>query len=124
MTAVAEKPRQYRDVKLDPVQGPPDVFPSDPVLYYDGPAAGRVPLAGFVIRTNLGTSLEIAVFRPEFHNYRPVDGVKHKDDPTLRPDELEQKGCWDYHPRVRSMAAHKKLLDEALAVLTQPAAKK
>ena len=46
------------------------------------------------------------------------------DDPTLRPDELEQKGCWDYHPRVRSMAAHKKLLDEALAVLTQPAAKK
>lgn len=115
MTATVEKPKR-REIVFDRVQGPPDLFLMDPVFWYDIDPSGP-PHPALVVGVNLGTSLQLAIFRPESQRYEVKDGVKFSGDPTLAADERHDKGCWDYHPRVKAQAELRKQFDDLRAKL-------
>ncbi|HET6574487.1 MAG TPA: hypothetical protein VFG68_12845 [Fimbriiglobus sp.] len=115
MTAVAEKPKS-REIKFDAVQGPPDLYLMDPVYWYDHEPSGP-PHPALVVGINMGTSLQLAVFRPESQRYVVKDGVKFCGDTTLVPNERESNGCWDYHPRVKAQVEARKQFEALLVRL-------
>lgn len=71
------------------------------------PARGMEPHAAKITQVNSG-SVNLAIFEPDMRQLLPRDGVRHVDDPRVRPIEIEESGLWDFTPltkRLLTMAA-------------------
>ncbi|MCP4507035.1 MAG: hypothetical protein GY826_11670 [Fuerstiella sp.] len=64
----------------------------DIVYWFKNGITSNTPLPAIVTVDRGTDNLAITVFAPDGH--WPLDGVKHKDDPNLRPAHLQRVGCW------------------------------
>lgn len=91
----------------------------DPVVWYEGGTRQGSQFGGFVTAFGMGTSVNISLVQPNLNNLTTRDGVKHIDDPTLRPEEKHDNGAWDYTPRLRALMD---LINELSAPASNPVA--
>ena len=98
----------------------PKVRVGDQVCWRPGQEADREPRIAFV--TAVGEhSLDLTVIEGGLHNLMARSSVRHRTDPRLKAEEIEENGIWEESPQLKQMAAMAKEIEDLKRRL--PAAK-
>lgn len=71
----------------------PPVSVGQSVLWY--PDKGDAPHAAIVVKVT-PWNISVVYFTDNNLNHAIRDGVRHRDDPGIKQDDLNTCGCWDH----------------------------
>lgn len=89
-------------LKPAPIQAktwtPPEVMVGDVVHWYPDDAIDQKPFAAVVSAMGM-RAVTLSIFNPQSYNLMVRDGVRHRNDPGLRTEDMVEAGVWEHTPR-------------------------
>lgn len=81
----------------------PEVNVGDLVHWYPDDSLGQKPFAAIVNSVGIRSSVGLSIVHPQSYNLMIRDGVRHRQDPLVKADDLAENGFWEHTPMTQML---------------------